>query len=62
MPALGQLLRCLWPLEGFRGKIRAPYAPDAPMSLDLIGRTLRRTACKRLPNIRMGNSKLSGNT
>ena len=33
-----------------------------PMPLDLIGRALRRTACQRLSDIRMRNSKLSGNT
>jgi hypothetical protein len=38
-----------------------PMPPMPPMPLDLIGRTLRRTACQRFSNIRMGNSKLSGN-
>ena len=30
-----------------------------PCPLDLIGRTLRRTACERLANVRMGNSKFT---
>jgi hypothetical protein len=38
-----------------------PVSPMPLMPLDLIGRTLRRNACQRLSNIRMGNSKLSGN-
>jgi hypothetical protein len=62
-----RLNRELWS-EGFHRGHRGFPALPAVLSplwslclLGSIGCPLRRTACQRLANIRMGNSKLSGN-